>query len=409
MKMNRQSSEKQMGKRALKLFRAAAILTVLPLVAFAQQNIRQENGKWVQEFNGTVAAAPNVRVKLDLGSVQIEGANQSSITYSVQNRSYGGSEEKARHDFGAYKVSSYVKGDTAWIVGEWSGGPAHNFSSDVVIHVPRNTAAAKIETRGGNVRVTNFDGQVDAASGGGNVDLDKINGPAHAQTGGGNINVGAVGADLDLTTGGGSIRIASAQGQVHATTGGGNVILVSAKQGASLQTGGGNISVGHCDGMVKASSGGGSIELGELGAAADVNTGGGSIQLTSARGEVRAQSGGGSIRLNGVPSARAETGGGPIIARFVSSDGLPQNSVLETSGGDITIYLAPTIHLTLQAAVEFANGHTIRSDFPEIHVNSADEGWGPKTITAEGSLNGGGPSLKLRTTTGNISILRAKE
>jgi len=30
--------------------------------------------------------------------------------------------------------------------------------------------------------------------------------------------------------------------------------------------------------------------------------------------------------------------------------------------------------------------------------------WGPKTVTAEGNLNGGGPLLKVRTTTGDITI-----
>lgn len=393
----------------MKIFRVAAVVALLPLLAMAQENIRQENGKWVQELNGSVAAAHNVRVKLDLGSVRIEGTNQAAITYSVLNRSYGGSEDKARQDFGSYKVSSYVKGDTAWIVGEWSGARAHNFSSDIVIHVPHNTAAAKVETQGGNVSVSDFAGQVDAMSGGGNVDLDKVTGAAHAQTGGGNINVGTVGADLDLGTGGGSIRIVSARGQVHAATGGGNVVLVSGAQGATLQTGGGNISVGRCDGMVKVSSGGGSIELGDLGGAVDVNTGGGSIQLTSAKGLVQAESGSGSINLNGVPSAHAETGGGPIVAKFVSSDNLPQNSTLETAAGDITVYLAPNIHLTVQAAIEVSNGHTIHSDFSDIHVENTGGQWGPKTITAEGSLNGGGPRLKLRTTTGNISILRTTE
>ena len=33
--------------------------------------------------------------------------------------------------------------------------------------------------------------------------------------------------------------------------------------------------------------------------------------------------------------------------------------------------------------------------------------WGPKTVTAEGQLNGGGPMLKIRTTSGDIRILRA--
>jgi DUF4097 and DUF4098 domain-containing protein YvlB len=407
--ITRWAKRQAFGGPLRKYFQLGALVTLLPVLAVAQANsIRQEGGKWIQEMNGSLAVAHNVRVKLDIGSVQLVGASQSTITYSVLNHSYSGSEDKARQEFSSYKITSYVKGDTAWIVGEWSGsGNTHNFSSDFVIHVPRETAEAKIETRGGNITAKDFAGKIDAVSGGGNVSLDKITGPAHAQTGGGNINIGDVGADLDLGTGGGSIHIVSARGQIHAMTGGGNIIVLSGMQGAVLQTGGGNISVKQCDGMVKASTGGGSIDLGTLGGAADVNTGGGSIQLTSARGLVQAESGSGSIRLNGVPSARAETGAGPIVARLVSSSNLPQDSTLETAGGDITVYLAPEIHLTVQAAVEIAGGHTIHSDFSEIYVTNQGAQWGPKIVTAEGSLNGGGPRLKLRTTTGNISILRA--
>ena len=57
--------------------------------------------------------------------------------------------------------------------------------------------------------------------------------------------------------------------------------------------------------------------------------------------------------------------------------------------------------------IELANGHRIRSDFSEIRVITEGGEWGPGSATAEGNLNGGGPVLKVRTTTGDISFLRA--
>jgi hypothetical protein len=55
-----------------------------------------------------------------------------------------------------------------------------------------------------------------------------------------------------------------------------------------------------------------------------------------------------------------------------------------------------------------ANGHTIQAgDFSGIHVTSEGGDYGPKTVTAEGQLNGGGPVLKVRTTTGDIVFRRA--
>ena len=72
------------------------------------------------------------------------------------------------------------------------------------------------------------------------------------------------------------------------------------------------------------------------------------------------------------------------------------------------MYLPANFNITVRAAIEAANGHKIYSDFSEIPVNVQDADW-PQTITAEGSLNGGGPTLKVQTTSGNIWFRRANQ
>jgi hypothetical protein len=216
-----------------------------------------------------------------------------------------------------------------------------------------------------------------------------------------------VGSDLTLRTGGGTIHIGSAKGKIVAESGGGNLVLVSGSQGASLQTGGGSIHVDKCTGELKAETGGGGIELGEITGDVTTETGGGSIKVNSAGGSVKAETGGGGIELWGVPSAHVETGAGPIVAKFIASRGERSDSLLETGVGDITIYLVPNINLTVRASIEASTGHTIMSDFPEIRVSSEGGQW-PKQVSAEGSLNGGGPVLKVRTSMGNIYIRRAQ-
>ena len=131
--------------------------------------------------------------------------------------------------------------------------------------------------------------------------------------------------------------------------------------------------------------------------------------LALASGPVRAESGGGSIELmNLSQGVRAETGGGGITAQFVASRGGFSNSVLDTPAGDITVYLAPSLPVTVHAAVDMGDGHKIQSDFTDIKVVSEGGEYGPKRITAEGSLNGGGPVLKVHTTSGDIRLLRSK-
>jgi hypothetical protein len=385
----------------------AVLLLILPLASAQQTRVYGDGGNWTQEITGSLAMVKNLKVKVDIGSVRVEGGSQQSINYVIRNHSYSGSESKARHEFDSYKISAYVHGDTAWIVGDWQGGRPHKFSGDFVVNVPREMDEIKIETDGGTVSTTGITGRVDAQSGGGSIRIDDIGGTVNAETGGGSIDVGNVASDVSLHTGGGSIKVNSAKGKIEAESGGGSVTIITGSQDAVLETGGGSIHVERCAGKVKASTGGGSIDLGDIGGAAEMETGGGSIHLGSAKGPVRAETGGGSIMLNGVPSARAETGAGGIVAKFVASNGEHSDSVLETSAGDITVYLASDVNISVRASIEVANGHNIRSDFPDIRVTTEGGDYGPKTVTAEGSLNGGGPVLKVRTTTGDICFRRA--
>jgi len=398
-----------MSKTLLRFAGTFALLASLISLASAQQQNRiyREGGNWAEEITGSLTPAKNLRVKVDVGSVRIVGGSQPVINYVIRNRAYSSSEDKARREFDSYKISAYVRGDTAWIVGDWQGGRPKRFSGEFVINVPREMEWVKVETEGGSVSTTGIAGRADAESGGGSIHVDDIGGAINAETGGGSIDVGNVGGDLNLHTGGGSIEIRAAKGKINAESGGGSVVLISGLQGAVLETGGGSIEVKKCTGSVKATTGGGSIDLGDIGGPVEIETGGGSIRLGSAKGFVHADTGGGSIELNGVPGARAETGAGGIIAKFIASTGERTDSVLETSAGDITVFLAADLAITIRASVELANGHQIRSDFSDIHVTTEGGEYGPKTVTAEGRLNGGGPVLKVRTTTGDITFRRA--
>jgi hypothetical protein len=384
------------------------LAALLATVCVAQQSsIQREGDSWSNVVNGSLSGVRNLHIKVEVGTVRVQGGSSQGINYVIRNKSYEGSEDRARRQFDSYKISSYVRGDTAWIVGEWEEGRPHKFSSDVTVNVPREMDLVKIETEGGEVVTTGISGRLEAESGGGSLHLDDIGGAISAETGGGSIDVGNVGSDLSVHTGGGSIHIGSAKGKVVAESGGGNVVLISGSGGASLQTGGGTIHVEKCAGQVKAETGGGTIDLGEVGGEATMETGGGSLKLNSATGMVRAETGGGSIELYGVPAAHVETGAGTITAKFVASSNAT-DSQLETGSGDVTVYLAPNMHVTLRASIEAASGHRITSDFPEFRVSSEGGQWEPKFVSAEGTLNGGGPVLKIRTTMGNIFIRRAQ-
>jgi DUF4097 and DUF4098 domain-containing protein YvlB len=396
--------------RSPQLVRMLFTLTVLAPLAFTQEpRISREGGGWGEEITGTLAAVKNLHVKVDMGSVVVHGGQQQGINYIVHSISHTSSEQDARRQFESFKVSAYVRGDTAWIVGDWQGRRPRKFSGEFAVNVPREINLVKIDTEGGNVDVDGVTGRVEAGSGGGSIHLDDIGGGANAETGGGSIEVGTVNGDIGLHTGGGSIEVHHANGKITAETGGGSVEIISASQGASIETGGGSIEVHQCTGKVKAGTGGGSIDLGDIGGPVDIETGGGSIHLASAKGHVQAQTGGGGIELYGVPSARVETGAGGIVVKFVKTGAPASDSKLETSAGDITVYIAPDVALSVRASVDLGNGHHITSEFADIHIATEGNQWGPRSLSAEGKLNGGGPVLKVRTTTGDICFRRAKQ
>ncbi len=385
------------------------MLALLAQMVLAQEtHISREGGTWGQEITGSLSAVKVLRVKVDMGSVVVRGGQQQGIHYVVHTSFKNSSEQEARRQFEQYKVTAYIKGDTAWIVGDWQGGrqPRH-FAGEFSINVPREMTLVKLETEGGNVDATGLAGRVEAESGGGTMRLDDIGGGANVETGGGSIDVGTVSGDLGLRTGGGTIEVRHANGKVVAETGGGTVKIQAGSQGAIIDTGGGSVELGQCNGKVKISTGGGSVDLSDIGGPAEIETGGGTIHLSSAKGHVHAETGGGGIELYGVPSAHAETGAGGISVKLVNTGADRHDSDLETRAGDITVYIASDVAINVRASVDMGNGHHITSEFPDIRISSEGSQWEPKTLNAEGKLNGGGPVLKVHTSSGDICFKRA--
>lgn len=385
---------------------AMAALIALPAVA-QQTRVYREGNAWVEETSGTLAAAPTLRVVTVTGNVSVQGGPVDRFMYQVRKRAFTGSEQRARQQFGELNVSARTTGDTA-IIQAIGASHNHRGSVEFIVQAPRSTQYAKLETHGGNISVAALDGRAELASGGGNLRVDDIGGTVKASSGGGNVDVGTVRSDVSVATGGGNVRIGTVGGAVKTSTGGGNIQVMSSAQNVAVSTGGGAIDIKKCGGELKATTGGGSLDLGAIAGAAKISTGGGSIRLLNATGPVTATTGGGSIELFGLSQgARVETGGGSIVAEF-----LPGNftgSTLETPAGDIVVYLSPQLRATVKAVIEMADGHRIRSELNDIRVRSEGGEYGPRTAFAEGTLNGGGPTLSVRTTSGDIEFRRAKK
>ena len=134
---------------------------------------------------------------------------------------------------------------------------------------------------------------------------------------------------------------------------------------------------------------------------------GGAIQVNAANG-VRCDSAGGPIRLRNVAGPlRASTAAGSILAELLSGNRI-EDSTLSTNAGDITVFIASNLGLTVAARNDSAGAlGRIISDFPEIRVKALSQA-GASPVVAEGVLNGGGPILRINVVGGTIYLRRQK-
>lgn len=180
--------------------------------------------------------------------------------------------------------------------------------------------------------------------------------------------------DLNLRTSGGNIEVQDLQGDVDA------------------ETSGGTIDLKEVEGEVSAETSGGGITAQEIRGALEVKTSGGPIHVSEVSGPVQAETSGGGIRIRDAGAeVDARTSGGSVAVRFA---GMPEGHV-ETSGGSIEIELPEGAGVDLEAGT---SGGRVEID-SSIQVDGS-----VSRHEVSGELNGGGESLDLRTSGGNIRI-----
>lgn len=199
---------------------------------------------------------------------------------------------------------------------------------------------------------------VDVSTSGGKIEIDEIDGTVDARTSGGGIRTGRLGGKSTLKTSGGSITVDGASAELLA------------------HTSGGSISIGDTTGPVEAKTSGGSIKLARINGSVVARTSGGGIRIEDAAGSVDARTSGGSIHAQ--------------ISRQPNGD-----STLSTSGGGVIVTLAPSIAVDLDA---HASGGGVSSDVPVTVQGRQDDD------SIRGKINGGGPTLKLRSSGGGVRV-----
>jgi DUF4097 and DUF4098 domain-containing protein YvlB len=383
-----------------------SIVCVAAISPGAPAQITREGRYWVETINGAATASPLDRFRLDtVGNVVLQGDNSQKVTYKLKLRVRARDAQEAEALLREFEVRSRPQNGLLRL----TVTPPANISEgpELSVTVPRSLQQVWVETRGGNVQATDLDGELQARSAAGRMLVDRIKGKAEVRTGGGDIQVGEVGGAVRCYSGAGVIRVQSAGGESWLDTAGGEVFVHQAMGPVHASTAGGNIRIERASNTVFARTAAGLIEVQQADGAVTAESSAGAIQVNAANG-VRCESASGTIRLRNVWGAlRASTAAGSIMAELLSGNRI-QDSTLSTNAGDITVFIASNIPLTVLARNDSggATGRII-SDFKEIRVKAGSEP-GASPVLAEGALNGGGPVLRINVNGGTIYLRRQK-
>ncbi|MFQ5816539.1 MAG: DUF4097 domain-containing protein [Terriglobia bacterium] len=401
--------------------RSTALFLPLALVALAATLSAQEptarvyrdGPAWVEESQGTIKIPGGqlLYLRSERGNLLVRTGPAGEVRYRIRKLAYWGSERRARELFGAFTVRVSQTQSEVRIHGEWQRRyrPSYfrNFSVEYEITVPASFRA-DLETRGGDIQVEGLENTLRAVTAGGNIRTGNIGDETFVETMGGSITLGTIGGTLHAQTAGGDIRVEGVKGSAMLKTLGGEIISGHLNGSVRATTAGGDVQIEGATGDVFARTAGGYIAVGEVGGRVQAETAGGSILIESAAGGVEVQTLGGGIELERIRAGvRAATTAGNILARILNERKLASESLLETSFGDVKVYLLPELAVTIDAVIEMATSHKIRTDFPlKIEGASGEYSFTPRRVRAFGELNGGGQRLRIRTVGGDIVILK---
>jgi DUF4097 and DUF4098 domain-containing protein YvlB len=377
----------------MKMLNILAMLSLLGAAGYAADE-PQERTK-----AETFAVEPGglLRVRLSGGDVTIAAWTKNEVLVSAAGRA----------ELHGKDLTITHSGNTVEIAGDL--GPGNEGDLRLTINVP-SRFDVELQTQYGDIDIGGpLQGNIRAATSGGDIRLRALSGDVTVSTLGGDIASENVEGTLKATTMGGDLRIGSVTGTLELSTMGGDVTVDRVGREVSVSTSGGDVTLGDAGGSVRVSTAGGDIRVTKAGGAVNLNTAGGDIVVKSAPADVQASTAGGDLNIaDAAGPVSASTAGGDVTLSLVS--GKIVKSKLSTAHGDVTVYVQEGTKVTVEARIrnsssgeEDASRYQVKSDFP-MQQTSQDEG---RSTRATIQVNGGGEVVTIETMAGNISVKRA--
>ncbi|RKU28293.1 hypothetical protein C6497_09925 [Candidatus Poribacteria bacterium] len=306
----------------------------------------------------------NITLQTDLGNIDIHTSQTNVIDVVVRRSAQLKIDKSILEILNDLEVDFDEQDENLYIEAKFKSNKrywekmANRFDIHFDITVPKN-CVVNLKTGQGDISIQDVDGNTNANSLEGDLSFENITGTVIGHTSKGSVKVNRCKGDVYIRSTQGNIEVSDNTGVVDVMTSKGDL---------------------HCMGVT------GNI---------DGTTEKGNIVLTNCKGGANLKSTDGTIEVENDGPVTAKTSEGSIIASF---SGQPQHdSLLDTTGGGITVAFIPDIDVNIDA--QTSNGK-IATEFPVAAVVHGTI----KVGELQGHIKNGGPLMRLRSIGGDINL-----
>jgi DUF4097 and DUF4098 domain-containing protein YvlB len=319
-------------------------------------------------------AGQPLRAKVGCGSIRVASTSGTSAQVVAHLRAYGSDKEEAEKrlasltlDLGQNSVVGRAQGD-------------HEI--DLELTLPAG-ARLEIQSGSGDVEIHGAFGDTRAGSDYGDVRASGLRGALQLKSSSGDLEADEIqGGDVSVDTNYGNIALRTVKASrlyAHTSSGG---IAVSGIEAPG----------------VRLSSDYGDISVRELQGDLDSKTSSGSVSIVEAKGECRAHSDYGDVSAAGTFRGLAlSSSSGAVHGRAASGSSLSEGWEIRSDYGDVQLDLPPGLSFELDATTDYGE---VAADLPGVLGGAK----GDETRKLHGSVGGGGPKLRLHSSSGDVSI-----
>lgn len=266
---------------------------------------------------------PTLHVEITAGELEMHTHDSPTVDVTLEPMS---DPDRAAELIDQIRVEQ--RGDTVSVVYPKGRSRLFGDRSEVrtIVHTPVGTRAS-VRSQSADVRGTGSLGETDVAVGSGDVQLEHT-------------------AALRIRSGSGDLRVTEIAGSAEAKTGSGDIALAAVHGSATVSTGSGDVKLGTIDGEATVKAASGDVTVEEPGDALLAATASGDLSVRRVRrGTVRTRAVSGDVRIgvvDGVPvllDVTTVTGAvrSQLEATDAPADGQGAHITVQTTTGDINL------------------------------------------------------------------------